>query len=298
MKKTVLLFVTVILTFFFGVNVVCTISLQSCTFLANHGVKKANILLARAYIMGFNTDVIDLDVAKEQYELAGELENKNDLYNLASLYLLEEPKRKEAAFSLLLKAANKGHELAQLKTANMYLNGQGTEQNFEGAFKWYSKSAAQNNVESMYQLGTLYNEGKGTTRNFTKAFKLFYRAAENGQAGAQNDLALMYIQGTGVEKDLEQGLHWLYKSVEQGNLPAFYNLGTYYAEGSEIEGVSKDNVKAFAWFDIAYKNGLEEAKNWRGFVSEQLSLEDMIEAQTLSAKYQQMIEAGYLELEK
>ena len=58
----------------------------------------------------------------------------------------------EEAVSWYLKAANQGHERAQIDLGHCYRDGKGVGQNYVRAYKWYSIAARQNKIwEHMYR---------------------------------------------------------------------------------------------------------------------------------------------------
>jgi hypothetical protein len=59
-------------------------------------------------------------------------------------------------------------------------------------------------------------------------------------------------------------------------------LGLQY---HEEKGVPKDMVKSYAWYNLAVANGFEWAADYRDIVAEQMTPEQIAEAQALSAKW-------------
>ena len=54
------------------------------------------------------------------------------------------------AMQFFLRAAEKGHELAQYKLATCYETGKYIEKNIAQAYKWYKRCADQGNAEAAY----------------------------------------------------------------------------------------------------------------------------------------------------
>jgi TPR repeat protein len=65
-------------------------------------------------------------------------------------------------------------------------------------------------------------------------------------------------------------------------------LGLMYYGGT---GVAKDYKRAYAWYSIAAENGDDGAIESRDGVAEELSIEDLLEAQALAAKLSEEIKA-------
>ena len=113
------------------------------------------------------------------------------------------------------------------------------------------------------------------------------RLAEDGDAEVQSELGEMYSEGNGVPQNYKEAVKWYTKAAEQGNAPPQAMLGVMYDNGY---GVPKDLVHAYAWYKIAIANGFEEPKE---LIKEiELSPEQLIEAQALSAEMQKRIEAN------
>ncbi|WP_135079335.1 tetratricopeptide repeat protein [Terasakiella sp. SH-1] len=71
-------------------------------------------------------------------------------------------------------AASKGrHAGAQYKLAQLYMNGQGVENDLPAAMSWFRKSAAQGDVRAQYFLGIAYRDGWERKDNYIEAYKWF-----------------------------------------------------------------------------------------------------------------------------
>ena len=71
-------------------------------------------------------------------------------------------------------------------------------------------------------------------------------------------------------------------AAEQGSVNAQRNLGLKYFNG---EGIPKDYVQAYAWFNIAAAQGNEKAKINLETITEYMSATTIAEAQKLSREY-------------
>ena len=65
----------------------------------------------------------------------------------------------------------------------------------------------------------------------------------------------MYLNGDGTAKDQKKAMELYTKAAEQGQPVAQNNLGYIYAN------LLDDKVKAKYWYEIASKNGIEQAKD-------------------------------------
>ncbi|KAF9972543.1 hypothetical protein BGZ73_004329 [Actinomortierella ambigua] len=93
-----------------------------------------------------------------QVMLAAKCEEGNDI-----------PQSYSDAYLWYLRAANKGHSLAQHHLGELMLRGLGTEKDETEAVKWFQKAAEQGNADSCARLGWL-SEERGTS-GITEAFQ-------------------------------------------------------------------------------------------------------------------------------
>jgi len=112
--------------------------------------------------------------------------------------------------------------------------------------------------------------------------KEWRQLAEQGDAVAQAFLGNMYDQGVGVPEDDAEAVKWYRKGAEQGGARAQFGLGIMYADGA---GVPEDFVIAYMWLNLAAAQGIEAAKNFKGIISEDMTKEQIAEAQKLSREW-------------
>jgi len=82
------------------------------------------------------------------------------------------------------------------------------------------------------------------------AYKEWLPLAESGDPAAQRNIGHLYRLGRGVTKDFVKAAAWYRKSAEQGFARAQANLGNMYLRG---QGVPKDPLSAAKWFGRAAK---------------------------------------------
>lgn len=179
-----------------------------------------------------------------------------------------------------IKAAEDGNPDFMEELAQIYLNGDGVEQNFEKAAYWWEKLANTDNPIGQFNIGLHYAKGCGVKRDFGKAAEWMRLSAENGDvdapvllekyrkaaaaqekipsgdAQAQADLAgvLMALAGSleqaGAGKDYEEAFALAQKSAAQNNGDGFWALALAYEHG---RGVRKSVAKAIEY----YRQGAE-----------------------------------------
>lgn len=80
-------------------------------------------------------------------------------------------------------AATKGqHGGAQYKLANLYMNGQGVENNLAEAMKWFRQSAAKGDVRAQFFMGVALRDGWERKSDFIEAYKWFLLANRDAPA--------------------------------------------------------------------------------------------------------------------
>ena len=75
---------------------------------------------------------------------------------------------------------------------------------------------------------------------------------------------------------------WYRKAAEQNHAGAQYNLGSCYFNG---RGVAKSYVEAYRWAVLASGQGIEEAKAIMKTLAENMTREQIAEAQRLARNF-------------
>lgn len=124
-------------------------------------------------------------------------------------------------------------------------------------YKQDLQSARAGNVDKQAMVGYYYIEGIGTQKDYQKAYYWCNKAAEKGDSQAQCNLGYLYDTGKGVQEDCNKAVYWYKKSAENGFAQGQFNLAYMYESG---RGVEKDNNKAIYWFKKAAEQGHSDAK--------------------------------------
>jgi len=146
-------------------------------------------------------------------------------------------------------------------------------------FKSLKVLAEKGNARAQYNLGAMYARGEGIPEDNKEAVHWWRKAAKQGDARAQFNLGVRYTYGKGVERDAKEALRWYRKAAMQGHADAQNNLGLMYDNG---EGVLEDDVTAYAWYNIAAANEGALAKKNKGIIANEMTPEQIAEAQKLS----------------
>lgn len=152
---------------------------------------------------------------------------------------------------------------------------------FDKALQEWYPLAEQGHTEAQIELAYMYEEGQGVVQDYEQAAKWYRKAAEQGYFVAQHNLGVMYELGRGVQ-DYEQAAKWYRKAAEQGVVKSQLNLGLLYARG---QGVVQDYIKALKWLNLAAAQGDENAKEGRGMVAENMTSDQISEAQRLAREW-------------
>ena len=88
-------------------------------------------------------------------------------------------------------------------------------------------------------------------------------------------------------KTKKGAVYWYAVAAEQGNHFAQHNLGGMYYDG---EGVPKDYVMAYMWWNLAGAQGYEDARTNLGNVEKRMTPEQIAEAQRLSREWKPISE--------
>jgi TPR repeat protein len=150
---------------------------------------------------------------------------------------------------------------------------------YKSALQDFLESAAEGHGGALFTLGYMYQEGQGVIKDYSEAMR-WYRKAEGKTFGiAEFNLGKMYEEGYGVSKDQKVAVEWYRKAAEQGEVSAQLNLGISYATG---KGVIQDYVYAYMWVNISAANGNSNGSSAREIVAEDMTSEQIAEAQRLS----------------
>lgn len=147
------------------------------------------------------------------------------------------------AFRWFLKAAEQGETTAQLRLADLYLDGRGVLRDAARAAHWYAMAVGQS-AEAQWKLGALFQEGDGVQKSPEIAAAMYRRAADQGYADAQNSLASLYIAGIGVKQNIAEAMNLFRKAALNNCADAQINLAGLYYHGI---GVPQNFSEARVW---------------------------------------------------
>jgi len=185
------------------------------------------------------------------------------------------------------KSAEQGLAAAQQCLGIKYLYGKIINQDYIKASIWLTKASEQGLDLAQQLLGDLYFHGKGVTQDYQKALSLLTKAAEQGNKEAQAKVGLMYNAGHGTTQNFKKAVYWYNKAAEQGEASAQTLLGLLYAMG---KGVPENKKLAYIWLSLASAQGDKEAFQCQNSVAEELTPQQLAEAQDLATQIQKKID--------
>jgi len=159
----------------------------------------------------------------------------------------------------------------------------------------------------------------GTTafeaREYKKALNLWLPLAEQGDIASQVNVGEIYVKGLGVTRDAPEALKWFSRAAAQGSaapnltwakymvtVTAYPSTTNYPSNGiarphsrdtpvhvtnwaqniSKGEGVLMNYPMAYAWMDMAAKQGLSIAANYRDLIATTLKPDELKKAIALA----------------
>ncbi len=127
-------------------------------------------------------------------------------------------------FGSLLRHAKDGNVTAQYLMGNAYLEGRGTETDFDKAIQWFDTAAANGHEKSQDIIAGeyLFGEKNYSLEQKETAVKYLILMADRGDSDAMDILLQIYGQGEveGIPADLHKALDFAEKFSETGNLMA------------------------------------------------------------------------------
>lgn len=191
-----------------------------------------------------------------------------------------------------LTAANAGNVEAQLRLADLYLNGgEGVVPSYLRAHLWAQMAADQGSARALITLGTLYRDGLGIPKDSTRALNYFQAASDAGDTKGPRYVGLLYESsgddakafaayqlgadrgditsqflvgrsyelGIGVATDYTLAAQWYVKSAERGDIIASDGMVGLASLTERGLGVDEDTAKALALYQQAASVGNEPA---------------------------------------
>lgn len=193
------------------------------------------------------------------YQKAADMGSSQAFSFIGSIYyngMTEIPTDFLKAFEYFKKSANLDNPIGTAMLGSCYENGNGVEQNIKTAEKCYLRSVELGDLNSYINLGGIYSKDESTYAEAEKCYRkalLIDDLDAELRVGAESGLGLILCE----QKRYVEGIPLLKKAANLNVAPAQYGLGVCYYNG---DGVELDHNKAKFWWEMAYQNGMPEAK--------------------------------------
>jgi len=142
--------------------------------------------------------------------------------------------------------------------------------------------AEEGNAVAQFCVGRLYANGFGVAMDDDLALNWYGQAAAQGYSEAQYNLGIMHANGWGVEMNDDEAGRYYKLAADQGYIPAIKSFASLCHSGI---GVEQNIVEAYMWFDIAAQLGDLNSEFKRDQVGEELSAEELLEAQQMTKRW-------------
>jgi TPR repeat protein len=84
------------------------------------------------------------------------------------------------------------------------------------AYGWYLKAAERGHAMAQFALGLRHDSGQGVAQDYDAAHYWYLCAARQGHARAQFNVGLMQLAGQGAHADLVEAALWLQRAGQAG----------------------------------------------------------------------------------
>ncbi len=219
--------------------------------LAENGNGRAMYFLGEFYSQPYGKTKKDNKKAKEWRIKGKEAGDVLAALNVAYFLPEDSDERNRICFELfrdILKLAEAGDIFAQHELANLYLYGDGIEEDEEEGVKWLKRSADAGHWISIMDLADCYSNGIGVSQDKLKAIDLYKKVYELGSGEAANKIGLIYDN----QNNLEEAVGWFRKGFEKGYDWSGCNLADCYSDGT---GVPQDKQKSLELYKKVYELG-------------------------------------------
>jgi TPR repeat protein len=149
-------------------------------------------------------------------------------------------------------AARYGSIEAELRFAQMLLDGVGVAKDEGAAFRWFMHAAERGAAEAMNMVGRCYENGWGAAQDLGEAARWYRRSAEADYDWGEYNYANMLFDGRGLQRDLIEAVRWYRRAAARGHARAMNLLARCCEEGW---GVARDEDEAFRWYRLSAEGG-------------------------------------------
>lgn len=193
----------------------------------------------------------------------------------------------QAAFREFRQLAESGDARSQEYLGQMYLWGEGVQQDLAVAERWTRKAAEQGYAPAQYWLGSIYDV---FLKRPAEAVIWYRKAAGQSYSYAEFSLALIYEEGgRGTPQNYGEAFEWYRRAAEHGHGQAALHVGFMFRDG---EGMEQDYVQAHMWFNIAAtllalddEGRTQAARESRDKLAERMTPQQVVKAQEMASAW-------------
>ncbi|STX29458.1 enhanced entry protein EnhC [Legionella beliardensis] len=212
----------------------------------------ANMYCAAAYLNGYGVKK-NPEAAKRYYIEASKNGNAIAQYTLAMHFLdSRQAQNKKMGVIWLSKAAAQGNLNAQIKLAELYVNGGAVTKDLKKAKELVQQPATGRDPLAMFVYGQILRK-EGDLPN---AKEWLIKAADAQNKEAQIALSELYMDKKSPFYDEQAGFNWLLKAAQNGSKEAQKTIAKYYKDG---KGVAANPELAKQWEEEAKKKAKDTA---------------------------------------
>ena len=139
----------------------------------------------------------------------------------------------QKAFKIYLSLIEKGSTKAMDEMGNMFLKGEGVNQDYPTAMQYYKPASDLGNAQAAYHLAKMYQEGYGVKQDFAQAFEYYDKAAQAGNHNGYYRAGYFTYKGFGVQQDYAKAIEYFEKGAALNDNNCEYMLALYYLTGHD-----------------------------------------------------------------
>ncbi len=158
---------------------------------------------------------------------------------------LHEEITQKKTLNFLRTKANNGDAFAQYKLGLHWIKKEKNQNNFLKAATWFKLAAVQGLKEAQYSLGVLYDTGVGLEKDENQAFLWYHAAANHHHPMAQFNIANFYLERGNGNDDFENALRWFELASKNGVDEAAHNFSILSIEDNYSELKKSDILKLY-----------------------------------------------------
>ena len=143
------------------------------------------------------------------------------------------------------------------------------------------KAANMGVAEAQFRMGYCYFTGQGVTNDNAEPVKDVIET--------QFDLRKCFFSKVRTDFENAQAIKWFWKAAEQNHAKAQGCLGLCYATG---DGVPRDFIEAYKWFNLASIQGIASATTHRDDLAASMTPDQIEKAQRLSREFKSHMESA------